>query len=79
MRPRPMVRYVANLDGSSILGREMVGGNRQFKTKTKNKYFLKVTRTDCMQVLALARHLTTNYGQDERVTRLLNTTEVHSP
>lgn len=29
-----------------------------------------------MQVLALARHLTTNYGQDERVTRLLNTTEV---
>ena len=49
---RPMVKYVGNMHGNELVGREIL--------------------------LALAEHLVLNYGVDERVTRLLNSTEVPS-
>ena len=50
---RPMVKYVGNMHGNEVVGREVL--------------------------LALAEYLVYNYGEVERVTRLLNTTEVTSP
>ena len=54
MRPllRPMVKYVGNMHGNELVGREIL--------------------------IALAEYLVLNYGVDERVTRLLNSTEVPS-
>ena len=49
---RPMVKYVGNMHGNELVGREIL--------------------------LALAEYLVLNYGVDERVTRLLNSTEVPS-
>ena len=49
---RPMVKYVGNVHGNELVGREIL--------------------------LALAEYLVLNYGVDERVTRLLNSTEVPS-
>ena len=45
-----MVKYVGNMHGNELVGREIL--------------------------LALAEYLVLNYGVDERVTRLLNSTEV---
>ena len=54
MRPllRPMVKYVGNMHGDELAGRQVL--------------------------IALAEYLVHNYGVDDRVTRLLNTTEVMS-
>ena len=45
-----MVKYVGNMHGNELVGREVL--------------------------IALAEHLVHNYGVDERVTSLLNSTEV---
>ena len=49
---RPMVKYVGNMHGNELVGREIL--------------------------IALAEYLVHNYGVDDRVTRLLNSTEVDS-
>lgn len=48
---RPEVKYIANMHGNEVVGREML--------------------------LLLVKYLCENYGKDERVTRLLDTTRVH--
>ena len=47
---RPMVKYIGNMHGNELVGREIL--------------------------IALAEYLVHNYGVDDRVTRLLNSTEV---
>ena len=66
---RPMVKYVGNIHGDEAVTREVLLGLAQ-EIKNDN------IAGNIFNNIGLSQYLVLNYGTDERITKLLNKTEV---
>ena len=66
---RPMVKYVGNIHGDEAVTREVLLGLAQ-EIKNDN------IAGNIFNNIGLSQYLVLNYGTDERITKLLNRTEV---
>ena len=62
---RPMVKYVGNIHGDEAVTREVLLGLAQ-----------EINNDNIFNNIGLSQYLVLNYGTDERITKLLNKTEV---